>query len=325
MDFKKLGNDILENIGGEENIQDFYHCATRLRFILKDSSKANKKKVEKLNGVISVVESGGQFQIVIGNKVKDLYNTMIQDMNSFTSNTTVTKTENKTSALNRLIDLISGTFAPVFGLLAGSGLLKGILLLATFAGLKEDSGAYMILSSAADSLFYFLPIVLAISAAKKFKTDQFLAVVLAGALLHPNIVDAFNSGQSVDFFGIPVVLANYSSSVIPILLAVWILSKVEPIVKRFLHDSIQTFISPMICLVIMVPLTLIVVGPISTYVGDALANGYLWIYELSPIISGIIIGALWQVFVIFGLYWAFIPIMINNIANLGSDTLMAMQ
>ncbi|MBO0457984.1 PTS glucose transporter subunit IIA [Enterococcus hulanensis] len=324
MDYNVLGKSILDNIGGEENIQEFYHCATRLRFILNDPKKADKKKVETLKGVISVVESGGQFQVVIGNKVKDLYNVMTQDLNISTETAAAGKSQNKISPLNRLIDLLSGTFAPAFGLLAGSGLLKGIILLATFVGLQPDSGAYLILSAAADSLFYFLPIILAISAARKFKTDQFLAVVLAGALLHPTIVEALNSGQAVNFFGIPVILANYSSSVIPILFSVWILSKVEPFVKRFLHESIQTFIAPMICLVIMVPLTLIVVGPIATYVGNALADGYLLIYKLSPIISGIIIGALWQVFVIFGLHWAFIPIMINNIANLGSDTLMAM-
>lgn len=322
MDYKVLGKDILDNIGGEANIQEFYHCATRLRFILNDPAKASKKKVESLKGVISVVESGGQFQVVIGNKVKDLYNVMTQDMG--VSAGEASKNQNKISPLNRLIDLLSGTFAPAFGLLAGSGLLKGILLLATFVGLQTDSGAYLILNAAADSLFYFLPIILAISAARKFKTDPFLAVVLAGALLHPTIIDALNSGKAVDFFGIPVILANYSSSVIPILFSVWILSKVEPFVKHFLHESIQTFIAPMICLVIMVLLTLIVVGPIATYVGNALADGYLLIYKLSPIVSGIIIGALWQVFVIFGLHWAFIPIMINNIANLGSDTLMAM-
>ncbi|MBO0453005.1 beta-glucoside-specific PTS transporter subunit IIABC [Candidatus Enterococcus murrayae] len=324
MDYKVLGKNILDNIGGEVNIQEFYHCATRLRFILKDPSKADKKKVETLKGVISVVESGGQFQVVIGNKVKDLYNVMTQELGLSTETSEAGENKNKISPINRLIDLLSGTFAPAFGLLAGSGLLKGIILLATFAGLQTDSGAYLILSAAADSLFYFLPIILAISAARKFKTDQFLSVVIAGALLHPTIVEALNSGQSVDFFGIPVILANYSSSVIPILFSVWILSKVEPFVKRFLHESIQTFITPMICLVIMVPLTLIVVGPIATYLGNALADGYLLIYKLSPIISGIIIGALWQVFVIFGLHWAFIPIMINNIANLGYDTLMAM-
>lgn len=324
MDYKVLGKDILDNIGGEANIQEFYHCATRLRFILDDPAKANKQQIERLKGVISVVGGGGQFQVVIGNKVKDLYNVMTQDMGISTGEAGAEKNQNKISPLNRLIDLLSGTFAPAFGLLAGSGLLKGILLLATFVGLQPDSGAYLILNAAADSLFYFLPIILAISAAKKFKTDPFLAVVIAGALLHPTIIEALNSGQAVDFFGIPVILANYSSSVIPILFSVWILSKVEPFVKRFLHESIQTFIAPMICLVIMVPLTLIVVGPIATYVGNALADGYLLIYKLSPIISGIIIGALWQVFVIFGLHWAFIPIMINNIANLGSDTLMAM-
>ncbi|PIH60277.1 beta-glucoside-specific PTS transporter subunit IIABC [Paenibacillus sp. LK1] len=319
----ELGKEIIKNIGGEENIKDFYHCATRLRFILVDTNKADKKKIENLEGVISVVISGGQFQVIIGNKVKDVYTVITQNiLNNFGQSEE--KVADNRSPVSKLIDLISGIFSPAFGLLAGTGLLKGILLLATLAGLSQESGAYIILNAASDSLFYFLPIVLAISAARKFKTDQFLSVVIAGALVYPTIVSAFNEGKNLDFFGIPVVLAQYSSSVIPIILAVWILSKVEPVVKKFLHETIQTFITPMICLVIMVPLTLIVVGPISTLVGDILAQGYLWIYELSPIVSGIIIGALWQVFVIFGLHWAFIPIMINNLSNMGYDTLMAM-
>ncbi|MGR3742340.1 beta-glucoside-specific PTS transporter subunit IIABC [Companilactobacillus sp. DQM5] len=328
MDYSKLASEILSEVGGEENVNTLIHCATRLRFTLKDISKAQKDKISNLDGVISVVESGGQFQVVIGNNVSKAYEAIMDITHlgddSSPDDPTINKNKGIKAIIASFIDVISGVFSPILGVLAGSAVLKGVLAIWVAMGANQKSGTYIILYAAADSLFYFLPLMLAVSAARKFKANMYVSLALAGALIYPSIVTAFTNATKLDFLGIPVVLAQYSSTVIPSIVAVYVLSKLQNFVEKYLHESVRNILAPFISLTIMVPLTLIVVGPVTTYLSDLLAKGYLAIYTFSPILSGILIGSLWQVLVIFGLHWGMVPIMMNNVSKFGRDTLSAM-
>lgn len=325
MDYSVLGSNILKNIGGENNVQDLIHCATRLRFTLKNRSLANKEEVEELDGVITVVESGGQFQVVIGNNVGYVFD-VIMAMTGLGTATQSNTEENqdKGNLFDRFVDMISGIFSPILGLLAGSGVLKGLLALGVSLGMNAKDGTYIILNAVADSMFYFLPIILAVSAARKFKANQYIAIALAGSLVYPAIVTAYTEGTKLTFLGIPVILSQYSSTVIPAILAIWVMSKLQHFFEAKFHESVRNLLTPFLCLVIMVPLTLLVVGPVSTYASGLLASCYLWIYNVSPLISGAVMGAGWQIFVIFGLHWGFVPVMLNNISAFHRDTLGAM-
>ncbi|MGG0822023.1 beta-glucoside-specific PTS transporter subunit IIABC [Paenibacillus turicensis] len=324
MKYKQLATQIIEYVGGEENISHLIHCATRLRFTLKNDSKANKDNLQKLDGVISVVQSGGQYQVVIGNNVADVYAEIIGQtnfQNSSNGSNDGSSTSNG-SLIGKAIDLISSIFSPLLGILAGAGLLKGLLsVTTTFNWLDPAGGTYKMLYAAADSFFYFLPFFLAYTTARKFKTSPFIAMAIAGALVYPDIVAFQAAGTQIDFFGIPVVLMKYSTTVIPIILAVWILSYLESFLKKHLHDSIRNLFTSILCLVVMVPVTYLVLGPIGTYVGTGLANGISWTYNLSPIVAGFVVGSIFQVLVIFGIHWGLIPIMLNNITKYGRDTI----
>lgn len=327
MDYQKLAKAILEQVGGEANVRSVVHCATRLRFKLVDKSKADKAKVENIPGVISVVENAGQFQVVIGNTVGDVY----QALGTFTNLTQDDATdsdgtkEEDVNVFNKIIDVISGIFTPILGALAGGGMIKGLLMIfTTFGWISEKSGTYAIWYAAADSVFYFLPLLLAYTAARKFRANPAVAITAAGALIYPNMVTLFNDGSHITFLGIPVVLMSYASSVIPIILAVWILSMLERFLNKWIHESAKNFLTPMLCLMIIVPLTFLAFGPAGTYVSQALASGYKFVYGLSPIVAGALMGAGWQILVIFGVHWGFVPIMINNLSRFGRDTMIAM-
>lgn len=325
MDYQKLGNDILAAVGGEKNVKSLIHCATRLRFKLKNSSKADKNSIEKMDGVITVVESAGQFQVVIGNAVAKVYDAIIgaTHLTAAASVVSSEESDDKENLLGRAIDVISGIFTPFLGALAGAGILKGLLALFVALGwLSTKSGTYLIWYAASDSVFYFLPILLAFTSAKQFKVNQFVSVALAGALVYPSLAALVGKSAGLTFFGIPVILMGYTSTVIPIILATWLLSLLEPVLNRFIHESLRNILTPMFSLMIMVPLTLIIVGPLGTYISDGLASGYTWLYSLAPAVAGLIMGAMWQVFVIFGVHWGFVPLMMNDLAKLGHDTLL---
>ncbi|WP_410512033.1 beta-glucoside-specific PTS transporter subunit IIABC [Paenibacillus sp. BR2-3] len=326
MSNKELSRQIISLVGGESNVNSVFHCATRLRFKLKDRSKADKALLEKTAGVITVVESGGQFQVVIGNTVGQVYEqivaeTKLQDADSNAKD----ESSGDANFIGKAVDIISSIFSPMLGALAGAGLLKG--LLALFISLKwmdAASGTYMILNAAADSVFYFLPIFLSITSARKFGANPFVSVAIAGALVYPSVVAAVGSPDPLTFVGIPIVLINYSSSVIPIILAVWVQSYVEKGFKKVIHESVRNILVPFLALVIVVPLTFLAFGPVGNMVSQGLASGYTSIYNLSPLLAGVIAGAFWQVFVIFGVHWGFVPIMLSNLTTLGSDTMIPM-
>lgn len=322
MDYSKLAKAIIEYAGGDKNVASLEHCATRLRFKLKDPTKADKAAVEKLKGVIAVMESGGQFQVVIGNAVSDVYKAIVATSNLTLGESKTSTNGSDSSIFNKAVDIISGIFTPILWALAGAGILKGLLSIAiSLEWLTKASGTYQIWYAAADSVYYFLPMLLAFTAAKKFEANQFIAVTIAGALIYPGIVDLYGKGGAVQFLGIPVLLMKYAYTVIPIILAVWLLSVLERFINRIIHDTIKNFLTPLICIAVIVPVTFIVAGPIGIYVGNTLAQTCLFLYNANPIIAGMFVGGLWQILVIFGLHWSFIPLKMNNIAQFGKDPL----
>lgn len=324
MSQEKLAREIVQGVGGESNVVSLVHCATRLRFTLKDNAKADKAALEKTDGIITVKESGGQFQVVIGNKVPEVYAAIGEVSGILNESKNGESSKDKASAgkkgFGAVIDVISSIFAPLLGVMAGAGILKGLLLIAdNFGWLPKTSSTYIILFGAADSLFYFLPVLLAVTTARKFGGNIFTAMTIAGALLLPSVTALNGAETDVTFFGIPVVMMSYSSTVIPIILAVIVMSKLEKFFNRVIHESVKNFLTPMISLAVMVPLTLLVFGPFGVYVGNGIADALLAAFSFSPLIAGAILGAGWQLLVIFGVHWGLVPVFINNIAVYGRD------
>ncbi|WP_250445215.1 beta-glucoside-specific PTS transporter subunit IIABC [Actinotalea sp. C106] len=312
---------VLDGVGGESNVSSVVHCATRLRFKLVDRDKADKAAVEATPGVITVVESGGQFQVVIGNDVPTVY-AELGKISSLTGERAQTAEAGpKGNILNRAIDLISSIFSPILWALAGTGLLKALLaLVVTLGWLDATTQSYTILYSASDALIHFLPVLLAVTSAKRFGANQFVSMAIAGALVYPDIM-ALNTGDPVSFFGLPVVMVSYVSSVIPIIVAVWVQSHLERWLHQVLPSTVRNFLSPMLVVLVLVPLTLLTIGPATTYAGQGISHGIEALWSLSPAVGGALMGGLWQVFVIFGLHWAFVPIITNDLGVQGYSLL----
>ena len=322
VDYPQLADRILEGVGGPENVRDASHCATRLRLRLKDDSRASKEQVEQLPGVITVVKAGGQFQVVVGDNVPKVYAPFSAKLpeagGAAGASGADDEPQEKGSLLDRFIQLISALINPLIWPLAGAGLLKAfVTLVVTLGWLSEESSTFVILNAAGDGLFYFLPLFLAVTSAKRFGANQFIAMALAAALVHPSLVALTETGDPVTFFGIPVVLMSYASSVIPIIVSVWVLSYLERFLDRILPSAIRNFSKPLLALLIMVPLVLLTIGPITTYASQAIAWLVSSLYEVAPWLGGALVGGLWQVLVIFGLHWGFVPIMLNDLGTVG--------
>lgn len=322
MKYEKLAKDIIENVGGKDNVNSLTHCITRLRFKLKDESKANTEVLKNMEGVVTVVKSGGQYQVVIGNHVPDVYADVVA-IGGFGA-ASEEESKEKLSPFNAFIDIISGVFQPVLGVLCATGMIKGLnaILLATKL-LEDTSSTYMVLNAIGDCLFYFFPIFLGFTAAKKFKLNQFIGMAIGASLVYPTIAGV--SGQTLDFFGIPMVMpaSGYASTVIPIILAAYAGAKVEKIFKKIIPDVVKTFLVPFFTLLVVVPLTFMAIGPVATFASDILGKVTMSIYNFNPVVAGLFIGGFWQVFVMFGLHWGLIPISINNLSLLGSDPVVA--
>ncbi|WP_124066094.1 beta-glucoside-specific PTS transporter subunit IIABC [Clostridium sp. E02] len=321
--YDELAKKIVAGVGGADNVNSLIHCATRLRFQIKDPAKVDKKRLNQTEKVITVVEAGGQFQVVIGNAVGDVYDSILANSSIKAGDTDLdTKTNNDKNIINLFMSTISGIFAPILGAMTGAGLLKGFLILFTTMGwLATDTGTYRILYAAADGVFTFLPVFLAYTSAKKFKADPFIAVAIASALVYPDLTGAFAAKEALTFIKIPVVLVSYTSSVIPIIFSVYVLSKLQKGLHRILPEIIKNIFTPLLSLVIMVPSTFLVIGPVSDIAGKLLAGGYTTLVVFNPIIAGFLLGLIWPAAVMFGLHWGFIPIVINNISQFGRDTL----
>ncbi|OTA18287.1 PTS system, beta-glucoside-specific IIABC component [Xenorhabdus vietnamensis] len=329
MEYQILAQEIIAGIGGKENIVSLVHCATRLRFKLRDCTLTDINKLKAHPDIMAVIESGGQFQVVIGNEVKEVYQAIQPMLALFDEKSSITyPTGKRDNLFNHFIDIISGIFIPFLGVMAASGILKGLLAVAiAFHWLTLDSGTYRVWYAASDSLFYFFPLLLGYTAGKKFGGNPFISMGIGGALVHPLIISAFDAsivaGSPTEYFmGLPLSLLNYSSSVLPIIFASWVSCKIEKKLDVLLPATIKTFVTPLICLMLIVPLVFIVIGPAATWLSQLLANGYQTIYGFAPVLAGAVMGAIWQVCVIFGLHWGLVPIVFNNLTVLGHDTLI---
>jgi beta-glucoside PTS system EIICBA component len=353
MKYDKLAKDIIQNVGGKENVKSVTHCITRLRFKLKDESKANTEVLKNMDGVVTVIKSGGQYQVVIGNHVPDVYKDVVAE-GGFSSERPVDadeETGEKQSLFNRFIDIISNIFSPVLGLLAATGIIKGlnaafvalgwisnVAVNAETGAVESTYGIYALLNAIGDGFFVFLPIFLGYTAMKKFGGTPFLGMAIAAALVHPSLVGIkalepimsvfkgtmFESPIQIEFLGIPVILMSYTSSVIPIILSTFFAAKVEKWAAKVIPAVVKSFFVPLLTLLIIVPLTFLVIGPVATWIANGIGQGVLSVYNTVPIVAGIILGGFWQLFVMFGVHWGLVPIYYNNLAVMGYDSFIAL-
>lgn len=326
--YDQLAKEIVSKVGGVENINSLFHCVTRLRFKLKDTSKADKESINNLTGVLTVVEGNGQFQVVIGNEVTDVFDTVLKMYPQIKNEGGADNVEEKPSGniLTRAFNTMASIFNPIIIALAGSGMIKAVLVILTTYGLMDKLGStYKILSAAGNSVFYFLPLFLAFSSAKTFKVNPFISVAIIGALMEPNFTGLMKAnGDMASFAGIPVVMMGYSGTVIPAILTIWAYSYLEKLLKKFIPKSIEIFALSMAALFIMVPLAAIVIGPIGVTLGNSLGYAVNMISSSSGLLAGLIVGAGWTYLVMIGIHWGVVPLMVNNFSNYGYDVIKPM-
>lgn len=305
---------ILANVGGEKNIKSFSHCFTRLRLDLKDNNKINLEKIEALDPVKGAGINGGQLQIIFGNEVEDYFNELENEIG--------TKEEVNEEKHTNVLDIFQRIFTPVFPALAAGGLLKGLLLAAQFSGLVDTSGpTFSLMMTFSDIPFYFLPIILAFSAGKTFKCNQYLAVLIAGAMLHPNFTSLT---ENTSFLGLPVQAVNYSSTVFPILLSIFVLSYIEKGLRKIIPKTLALLFVPLFALIITAPIALIVIGPFANQLGLWIGDAVSFIYEKGGFIGGAIFGGIYPFLVFTGMHQAIPPIQLQNLAQTGTDVLLAL-
>lgn len=329
MSYSGLAKTILQLVGGTENVDALVHCATRLRFTLHDNGVAKKAELQKLDGVLSVVESGGQFQVIVGSHVSHVYKELMSLLSggspAAVSSSSAPRSENKQKGLlaSRIFEVVSGSFSPLIGAMAGAGMIKALLaVLVMLKWIDPASSSYLVLAAAANSVFYFLPVLLGISAATKMGANGYVGGAIGAALLEPNFTGLIGS-HSATFFGIPVVAINYASTVFPVFIAVAILAVLEKFLKRVCPHNIQMFMVPMLCLLAVVPMTVLAFGPFGVYVGDMIAAGINWLSAHSGILTGAVIGGSMMFLVVLGLHWGIVPIIIANLGA-GGDPIAAM-
>lgn len=321
MDYKKVGLDVLELVGGSSNVSKLTHCATRLRFELNDISKAKVSEIEKLPGVISVVNKGGQFQVVIGNEVQTAYRSILNKLgNKVNLNNETGDKKEKQGVVSSFISIISTTFTPMIPAITGAGMIKALLAILTLTGLlTSESHTYIILDTIADAAFFFMPMLLAYGAALKFECSPILAITIAGALLHPNLGSLMESGDSISFIGLPVRLTDYAGSVIPIIITVWAMSYIENFAEKVSPSIIKFFTKPLLILLITAPLALIIIGPFGTYLNDLVAASAEFINSKASWLIPFLMGALQPLLVVTGTAWAMTPIATMQLTNNGAE------
>ena len=323
--YDQLAKEIIFLIGGENNIVNLTHCVTRLRFKLKDETKTDENSLSKLKGVISIVKGNGQFQVVVGNAVEDIFNAI---QRQYSIGETEVKEEKKSGTLfTRALNMMSAILNPIVIALAGAGMIKALLvILTTTLGILDTSGGtYKILAAAGNSVFYFLPLFLAYSSAKAFKCNPYIALAIVATLMEPNFTKLMSKpGDMTSFLGIPVVLIGYSGSLVPAIVSILIYSKLEKILKKFIPKNIELFALSFVALLIMVPLTIIVIGPIGVYLADQVGNLVNFLSVKNGLLTGAVIGAGWTFLVMLGVQWGVVPIMINNISTYGYDVIRPM-
>ena len=339
--YEELAKEIVRNVGGKENVISLTHCITRLRFKLKDEGIANDDVLKKMSGVVTVMKSGGQYQVVIGNHVPEVYADVLPLVGLSEDSAKAAEGEQKKENLfNRAIDVISGIFQPILGIMAACGMVKGLNALFVALGWYTDTcGGYLVLNAIGDGLFNFLPLFLGYTAAKKFNLKPMIGLVIGAIMCYPGIQlsafeaagdplytlfadTMFESPVYTEFFGIPLISMNYTGTVIPVIFVVYFASKCEKLFSRFIPDLVKFFFVPMLTLLVTLPIGFLVIGPVATFSSNIIADFVISIRDFSPMIAGAIVGLTWQILVIFGLHWGFIPVYINNILTNGYDNVM---
>lgn len=325
MDYKNLAQIILQKVGGDENITGLTHCATRLRFNLKDEKKADTNGLKATKGVMGVVSSGGQYQVIIGSDVASVYKPLTDLCNIQANDSKNTKDERKLGS--KIIDTITGIFTPILPAITAAGMLKAVLaLLVVFKIVDTNAQSYQIISFMADSAFYFLPILLANSAAKKFNCNPFMAMMLGGILLHPNFINMVTASketqEAIHLFMIPITNASYSSSVIPIILSVWFMSFVEPIADKVSPKAVKFFTKPLLTIIVAGVAALAVFGPVGYIIGNGIAFGINTLESYCSWLVPTLLGGLFPLLVMTGTHYGIIPIGINNRMTMGYDTIV---
>lgn len=324
--YPKLAADILQEVGGSTNVTQASRCATRLRLVLHETPGEARARISNLPGVITVVESGGQFQVVIGPHVGEVYDEFVKVGNISESDLVDAP---KQSVLNRVIATMSGVFAPFVYILAAAGILQGALILGKMAWPAfANTGTFAVLSFMSWTPFTFLPIFIAITASKHFRSNTLIAVLCCAAIMNPTwgtIAASIATGTHVRFLGIPLSRTVYTSSVLPPLFLVWVLSYLEHFLTKHLRGTAKQLLTPLLCLLVMVPLTLLVIGPVTAAAATGLADGYNWLVRVAPPLAGALIGGLFQTMVIFGVHWATTPMVLANFQNNGHDSFQAFQ
>jgi len=322
MNYNELAKAILQHVEGEDNIKSITHCMTRLRLNLKDDSKANVSKIKALSGVLGAQFQNKQLQIIIGPQVGDVYNEITSLIN--VDNISDDGGEKK-GIFSKLLDVLSGIFLPTIPAIAGAGMLKAIIvLLKTLNLVSLDSYTFQLFNMMADCVFFFLPFFLAVSAAKMFKTNTTMAIVLAASLVHPTLLNLATAGKisSIDFFGIPVAVVKYTYSVVPIVLGVWVLSYVYKFVNDRMPNVLKVIFTPTVVMLVMIPLTLIVLGPIGNYLGVILTGVFTWLFTVNAFLAGFVLSLVRPFLVITGMHQAFTPLVFQGLAKNGYDILL---
>lgn len=310
-----LAKDIIKKVGGKDNILSLVHCVTRLRFNLKDESLAKDEALKETDGIITVMHSSGQYQVVIGNHVPQVYADICKEANI--SSEAVVK-EKKMSFKERAMDLISGIMMPAIGILCACGMLKGLNSILSYLGLySADNGIYILLNAIGDSIFYFFPVVIGYNTAKKLNMNPFLGLIIGASLCYPTI-----NGVDVTLLG-HVINATYTSTLLPVILIVALARPLEKFFNRVIPDMVKTFITPLLVLLIAVPIGYVVIGPLANLLSNAISDAVLYVYQLNPVIAGFLVGGLWQVLIVFGVHIVLVVLCITNIMAGTPDPILA--
>lgn len=325
MDYKKLAERILEKLGGKENVESVVHCMTRLRFVLKDESQVDDEQVKKIKGVIGVMKKSGQYQIIIGNEVASVYKEICA-LGNFKEKTSVKKIEKKNqNIISEMLDIISSVMSPVIPAIIGAAMIKVLLTVLPMIGiLSNTSQTYELLSVIGDGAFFFMPVLIGMSAAKRFNANPYYAVSIALIILHPNFISllkgANEAGQTVKFFNlIPVTYANYSYSVIPIILSVAVLPYIEQFVDKITPKITKNFLKPMLVMLFIAPIVMVVIGPLGAIFGDMLSTAVYFIQDKLGFIAVGLVAAVFPFVVMTGMHHAFTPIKLGVLATTGFE------
>lgn len=312
---EKEAKELLELVGGRENVNNLVHCATRLRFELKDEGLARKKEIEEKSYVLSVVVSGGQYQIVIGPKVTEYFAAVMKLLNLEEG-----KKEEDGGNMS-LLKVISGAFSPLIPLLAGSGMIKALLMvLVEFGLLADTSSTYAILAAAGNAVFYFMPVFLGITLSKQFGGNMYVGGAIGAALLEPSFTGLIGQ-EGVAFLGLSVVPVDYATTVFPIFIISFVYAFLDKKLKKWIKQELQMFLVPMICLLVLVPMAILVFGPFGTTIGNTVSAVIAWLFDFSNVLAGLVLGATYPFLTILGLHWGFTPITLQNLNLYGGDVL----